>query len=47
MMRHVRAALADAEIRRVRGRPIKAELQNAPLQALGIATDATRRKPPS
>jgi DNA-binding response OmpR family regulator len=45
LLRHVRAALADAALRHVRGRPIKAELLNAPSEALGIAADATRRKP--
>ncbi len=44
LLRHVRASLADAALRRVRGRTIKAELPNAPSEAPDIAADATRRK---
>jgi DNA-binding response OmpR family regulator len=47
LLRCLRAALADTAPRRVRGRPIKAELLNAPSEALGIAAGATRRKPAS
>ena len=44
LLRHVRESLAETALRRVRGRPVKADLQNAPCEALGIAADSTQRK---
>ena len=44
LLRHVRQVLASSKVRRVRGAPVKAELINEPVEALGAAHRPTGLK---